>query len=306
MFNAFPDTDAVMIGTDNKDHLKLFREAVRRSYHIFMMKVISMNEDECLEMIHIGDRYSKVIMSELQLRFDSQFQYAKKLLDTSRLGKIQSIYISNISQSPICYYPNWGEPELSYGSIVPLRPGDKICRGGALTDHPHPFDLIRFLTGKEFRTVKAVSAVNQRNYLKVEDHAALCGRLSDGTAYFINPSYSHMEKNTGKREPIWPKNIECHLKITGDKGFYSADFNDRHLYVAGPGIQSPDRLFVERMLHMHPFHDSILGNFAAAVSGSIPRPATTLRESYYAVRVMNAAYESISTGKVVELEDPNK
>jgi predicted dehydrogenase len=59
------------------------------------------------------------------------------------------------------------------------------------------------------------------------------------------------------------------------------------------------------MLHTHPFHDSILGNFAAAVSGKISRPETTLRESYYAVRVMNAAYESIFTGETIELGDPD-
>ena len=40
MFEAHPEADAVMIGSDNVDHFEMFKAAVERRLHIYMMKVI--------------------------------------------------------------------------------------------------------------------------------------------------------------------------------------------------------------------------------------------------------------------------
>lgn len=239
MFEAHPEADAVMIGSDNIDHFEMFKAAVSRKLHIYMMKVISMDEDECREMIAIGRNYDRVIQCELELHFNPQFAYARKLFRSGALGKLKSVYLTNISQSPCNYFPNWGDPVLSYGRRVPLRPGSETCRGGAITDHPHPFDLIRWITGREFRTVSAVSARNQRAHLAVEDHAAITGELDDGVKYFINPSYSNLEEKVPTRRLLWPKSLECNLKLTGTKGYFSCDFFDRHIYIVGNRYVSP-------------------------------------------------------------------
>ena len=302
MLDAHPEAEAIMIGNDNKYHFEVFKEAVKRKLHIYSMKVISMNEDECEEMLRLAEGYDKVIQIELELHFCPQFKYAKKLVEQGKLGKIESIYLTNISQSPINYFPDWGDPELSYGKTIPVKPGSKICRGGGLTDHPHPFDLIRWLTGCEFKKVFAVSAKNQRDHLRVEDHVAITGELDDGTKVFINPSYSNLEEKVPTRRLLWPKSLECNLKITGTEGYYAADYFDKHVYVVGKNYVSPDRLIVNGSGRVSmKTNAGMMGCFIACVRGERERPESTLKDGVAAVRVMNAAYESLYRNEPVEL-----
>ena len=304
MFDAHPEAEAVMIGSDNIEHFEMFKEAVRRKLHIYMMKVISMDENECREMISISKSYDRVIACELELHFNQQFAEARRIIQSGKIGEIKSVYLTNISQSPCNYYPNWGDPLLSYGKRIPIRKGSRTFRGGAITDHPHPYDVVRWITGAEFKTVSAVSAENQRAHLEVEDHAAITGTLSNGVKYFINPSYSNMEELCNVRRLYWPKSLECNLKVTGTKGFVSADFFDRHSYVLGPGFPSPNRMIVEGVPRLDGgLEDSLVGSFVAAIEGRRKRPETSLEESYAAVKVMNAAYDSIYQGCEITIAD---
>lgn len=304
MFDRHPDADAVMIGSDNLHHCEIFEEALRRNYHIYMMKVISMDEAECRRMIANAKQSDRIVAVELELKFDPQFVYAKHLVESGKLGKIESIYLTNVSQSPINYFPNWGDPVLSYGKKIPIRPGDTVCRGGALTDHPHPFDLIRWLTGHEFHKVRGISARNQRAHLRVEDHVAMTGTLDDGTRVFINPSYSNMEEHLPRRVLIWPKSLECNLKITGSKGYYATDFFERPLFLCGPGLPSPNRLLVDGLPRIpRPANDNLMGRFVSCIRGQATTPGSTLDDSYQAVRVMNAVYESIYHDKEIILQE---
>ncbi|MFH2068959.1 MAG: Gfo/Idh/MocA family oxidoreductase [Candidatus Omnitrophota bacterium] len=303
MLDACPEAEAVIIGSDKKYHFEMFREAIRRKLHIYSMKVVTMNEAECAELLALTRNYGRTIQVELELHFGPQFQYAKKLVESGRLGKIESIYLTNISISPIDSIPNLGDPELHYGSTVPIRPGANIFRGGAVTDHPHPYDLIRWITGGEFKKVFAVSAKNQRDHLKVEDHAAITGELHNGIKVFINPSYSNLEEKSLVYRQIWPKSLECNLKITGTKGYYATDYFDKHIYLTANNFEYPDKMMVggTGRVSLHPEDSSLLGSFAQCVRGLRAKPESTLADGIAAVKVMNAAYESIYHNKEIYL-----
>jgi predicted dehydrogenase len=47
MLEKHRDADAIIIGSDNKHHFKMYKEAMRRKLNIHSMKVVTMNEDEC-------------------------------------------------------------------------------------------------------------------------------------------------------------------------------------------------------------------------------------------------------------------
>jgi len=302
LLDACPDAEAIMIGSDNKHHFEMFQEAISRRLHIFSMKVVTMDETEGAKLLALTRDYDRTIQVELELHFGPQFQYARKLAAAGRLGEIKSIYLTNVSQSPINYFLNWGDPELSYGRTVPIRPGASVFRGGALTDHPHPFDLIRWITGSEFKKVYAVSAKNQRDHLKVEDHVSITGELRNGIKVFVNPSYSNLEEKVATRRLLWPKSLECNLKITGTKGYYATDFFDKHIYVVGNNYQSPDRMIVDQTNRVRPDPgDSLIGCFAQCVRGLRRKPESTLADGIAAVKVMNAAYESIYRNAEVQL-----
>lgn len=301
MFDKHPEAEAVMSGSDNLHHFEIMKEAMLRKKHIYSMKVISMNEDECREIIALKNKFKTVFQVELEVHFQQQYNYIRKMVREEKIGKLKSIYISNISHSPICYFPNWGDPVLSYGRKVPIRPGSKICRGGAITDHPHPFDLVHWITGHEIKKVFAVSGRNQRDYLKVEDHAAITGELDNGVKFFINPSYSHIEEKLDIRRLYWPKSLEVSVKVTGSKAYVAADWYDKHIYILGNNYVSPNRLMVGGTERTPYAAQSLLMSFALAVRGK-RKVESSAEDGFRAVRAMNAAYESISTGKVIYMK----
>ncbi len=303
MFDKHPDAESVMPGTDNLYHFEVTREAILRGKHIYSMKVISMDEAQCEELIRLRDEKNIVFQIELELHFNSQYRKVKNAVREGKLGDVKSVYLTNVSQSPCNYFPNWGDPELSYGKVVPIKPGSSVYRGGGLTDHPHPFDLIHWVTGLEFKKVFAVSSRNQRAHLKVEDHIAITGELEGGVKFFINPSYSNLEEKVAKRILMWPKSLEVNLKVTGSTGYMAADFFDKHLYVVGKNHASPNRLMVDGAGKKSAGGGGCTGAlecFAEAVRGGRDVESTA-EDGLRAVRVMNACYESVEKKAPVEL-----
>lgn len=312
MLEKHRDVEAVMVGSDNFHHREETLAAADLDKHVFSMKVLSMNEGECQEMIRACRKKKRVLQVELELRFNGQYRKIREAIRSGKLGKIHQIYLSNISQSPIVYYPDWGDPKLSYGKVVPIRLGETLCRGGAITDHPHPFDMVRWLTGSEVKKVFAVSGKNMRPQLKVEDHAAITGELANGVKFFINPSYSHLEEQVPRRQLFWPKSLEVIIKVRGDKGLVAADYWHKPAYLLGDAHPSPNRLIFEgagrlpqsflpqKVIAKKFLSESRLGSFFLSCRGERPVESPG-EDGLAAVRVMNAAYESISSGKVVRL-----
>lgn len=301
MLDRHTDAEAILVGSDNAHHMEMYREAFSRGLHIYSMKVVTMCAEEGAELAEHQEASGKVFQVELELRYLPQFQKARELVASARLGKIRAISLSNVSQSPICYFPNWGVPELSYGRRVPLTPRATRYRGGALTDHPHPFDLIRWMTGLEFAEVTALASRPQRDYLEVEDHLVLTGRLTDGTAVMINPSYSNLEERAKTRRLYWPKSLECNLKLFGEEGCYYADYFDHPMLVMGEGHASPNRLIVEGTPSAYA-GESMLERFARQVRGKTRQAEeATLADGLAAVTVMNAAYESLYHGRTIQI-----
>lgn len=303
MLDRHSDAEAILIGSDNAHHFEMYREAFARNLHIYSMKVVTMCEEEGAELLEAQEASERIFHVELELRYRPQFQKARELVQGGSLGRIAAISLSNVSQSPICYFPNWGVPELSYGRRVPLTPGAMRFRGGALTDHPHPFDIIRWITGLEFAEVTAFSARNQRDYLEVEDHLVLTGRLTDGTPVMVNPSYSNLEERADTRRLLWAKPLECNLKLFGEDRCYYADYFDHPVLVMGARHASPNRLIVE-MAPPSRGSDSMLQRFARRVRGEAQgEEDATLADGLAAVKVMNAAYESLYYGKTIKINN---
>lgn len=312
MMEKHRGVDAVIVGSDNFHHHEQVMAAAALGKHVYSMKVLSMDEAQCREMIAACRKAKVLLQVELELHFNAQYRRMRERIRAGALGKLDALYISNISQSPICYYPNWGDPLLSYGKVVPIRPGETVCRGGALTDHPHPFDLARWLTGKEFKRVWAVSGKNMRPQLKVEDHVAITGELEGGTKIFINPSYAHLEEQANTRRLYWPKSLEVLVKAYGKKGLLAADYWHKPAYLIADGWPSPNRLMMDaaprlsqgflpqKVSAVKLVGETRFGSFYLATQGKRAIESSG-EDGLAAVRVMNACYESISTGKSVSL-----
>ncbi|MBO4345756.1 MAG: Gfo/Idh/MocA family oxidoreductase, partial [Victivallales bacterium] len=190
MFEKHPDIEAVVIASANDQHLKEMKLCAERGVHILSMKIPSFDPKEYDEMIELVDKTGIVCQVELEMHYNPVVKRLQEIIASGRLGKLLSIQMTNITLSPVWAFPWQGVPEASYGTRVPLKDGDKRFRGGALCDHPHIFDLIRWLTGSDFDYVFSQVAPNIRPELEVEDMILATGKMKDGTAFLFDPSWS--------------------------------------------------------------------------------------------------------------------
>ncbi len=301
MYRRHGDVEVALIGSDNNRHCVETVDAAETGHQVYSMKVMSMVEDECRTMIEAVKRNKVKMQVELELHFNAHIVQLRKELLAGKIGKVKAIYFSNISQSPINYYPNWGTPELIYGSRVPIRPGEtKVFRGGAITDHPHPFDLARWLTESEFAKVFAQSARNMRDHLEVEDHAAISAVMTNGVKVFINPSYAHLEEHVATRRLCWPKSLECMIRAVGEKGVLQCDYWQKPIQWLGDKLQSPNRLLWDMADQAPNFGLGRFESFYLSVRRGRPIESTP-EDGLANVKAMNAAYESISHNREVEV-----
>ena len=220
------------------------------------------------------------------------------MLQDGVIGKILSVQATNITLSPVWAFPWQGSPEASFGSRVPLKSGDARFRGGALCDHPHIFDLVRWLTGADFKTIYSAVAPNLREDLEVEDMLLVNGKMSDGTAFLFDPSWSRMEERLKVPGPGWevfPKRMEVNLTITGEKGVLVCDCFGPNVYHNG----APN----DRYTVQYTYFDEWVGlidEFVDCIRNH-KEPMINLKWHKQTIEAMNACYESIAEGSPVKL-----
>lgn len=297
MFNKHPDLEAVVLASANHRHLEQVRECARRGLHIISMKIPTFNMAEYDEMIRLVDAAGITFQIELELHYNPVVLRLKKLIADGAIGKILSVQATNITLTPVWAFPWQGVPELSYGARVPLRAGDVRFRGGALCDHPHVFDLVRWLTGADFEYLYAQTAPNLRRELQVEDMLLVNGAMKDGAVFLFDPSWSRMEERLKVPGPGWevfPKRMEVNLAITGEKGVLLCDCFGPNVYHNG----APN----DRYTVQYTYFDEWIGlvdEFVDCVRNR-KKPMINLRWHRRTIEAMNACYDSIALEQPVD------
>lgn len=305
LYAAHPELEAVIIASDNASHFEQLRGAVKRGLHVFSMKVPTFNMEEYEEMIRLTEEAGVVCQVELEMRHHTPVHRIKEAIEEGKIGKLLSINAVNYSHNPVWWRPWQANPEASYGSRVGLRPGDDRFRGGALADHPHLFDVIRYITGSEFAQVYAEVSPNIREGVETEDMIKVIGKLENGVTYSIDPSYANNEEHVnlmvGMDWNLYPRCVEVFMTAVGTEGVIVADLygktvchqrktNGRYA-VSGPGSAG---LWNRRM---EEFYHCIRDG---------KKPTVGLREHYNSMVAMNAAYKSVATGQIITVTGENK
>ena len=293
MFEKHPDIEAVVIASANDQHLTEMKLCAERGVHILSMKIPSFDPKEYDEMIDLVDKAGIVCQVELEMHYNPVVKRLQEIIASGRLGKLLSIQMTNITLSPVWAFPWQGVPEASYGTRVPLKADDKRFRGGALCDHPHIFDLIRWLTGSDFDYVFSQVAPNIRPELEVEDMILATGKMKDGTAFLFDPSWSRMEERIAVPAPGWevfPKRMEVNVTITGEKGTVMCDCFGPNVYHNG----APN----DRYTVQYTYFDEWIGlidEFVDCIRNH-KQPKINLKWHRQTIDCMNACYESVKTG----------
>lgn len=301
LLDAHPELEAVIIASDNASHFQQLREAAKRGLHIFSMKVPTFDMEEYDEMIRLTEEAGVVCQVELEMRHHAPIYRIKEAIEAGKIGKLLSVNAVNYSHNPVWWRPWQANPEASYGKRVPLRDGDDRFRGGALADHPHLFDLIRYITDSEFSQVYAEVSPNIRDGVETEDMIHIVGKLENGVSYSVDPSYANNEEHVtqmiGMDWNQYPRCVEVFMTAVGTEGVIIADLYGK----------------------TYCFQRKSNGRYAAGSLGSSglwnrrteefyhcirdgKKPTVGLREHRNSILTMNAAYESVAAGKVIQLQ----
>lgn len=298
MFTKHPDIEAVVIASANNRHLEQMRMCAERGIHILSMKIPTFDPKEYDEMIEMVDKAGIVCQVELEMHYNPVVKRLRQLLESGELGKILSIQATNITLSPVWAFPWQGSPEASYGRRVPLKSGDPRFRGGALCDHPHIFDLIRWLTGSDFEYVYGEVAPNLRKELEVEDMLMVNGKMKNGVSFLFDPSWSRLEERLTVPAPGWelfPKRMEVNVTVTGEKGTIMCDCFGPNVYHNG----APN----DRYTVQYTYFDEWIGlidEFVACIREH-KTPTINLKWHRKTIDCMNACYDSIASGRPMKL-----
>jgi len=236
MLKTHPEIDAVVCASDNSKHLEELKTCCKYGKHILSMKIPSFDLDEYDRMIELVNRAGIICQVELELHYNPVVSRMMKLIQEGAVGEIVSFNATNITLSPVWAFPWQGKPELSYGKKMKLKENDNRFRGGALSDHPHIFDLVRWATSSEYRYVYAEAGHNIRTDLCEEDLVYVIGEMNNGTKFILDPSWSRLEERLKIPGPGWevyPKRMEVNFVIIGTKGVLMADAFGPNVYFNG-------------------------------------------------------------------------
>ncbi len=298
MLDAHPEIEAAVLASENSEHLRQMKLCAERGIHILSMKIPTFDMEEYDEMIRLCEERRVVCQIELELHYNPVVRRMRELVEAGKIGNLLSFKATNTTLSPVWAFPWQGVPEKSYGRRVPLKDGDPRFRGGALCDHPHIFDLIRHVTGSEFESLYASAAPNIRPDIEEEDMLNIVGRMKNGVVFSLDPSWSNMEERLKVPGPGWevaPKRMEVNLILCGDRGTIMTDCFGPNTYHNG----APN----DRYTVNYTYFDEWVGLIDEFVDNiRLDRlPKINLRWHRETVRVMNAVYDSIASGRVVTL-----
>ncbi len=298
MLDAHPEIEAVVMASENSEHLRQVKLCCERHIHILSMKVPTFDMDEYAEMIRLTEEAGIVCQVELELHYNPVVMRMKELNESGAVGKLTSFQATNITLSPVWAFPWQGVPELSYGKRVPLKEGDHRFRGGALCDHPHIFDMVRHISGSEIDVIFAQVAPNIRPDIEEEDMLSVTGRMKNGMTFLLDPSWSRMENRLKVPGPGWevfPKRMEVNLVLNGEKGTVMTDCFGPNIYHNA----TPQSRYTVRYTYFDEWV-GMIDEFADCIRNG-KTPMINLRWHENTVRAMNACYESIRTGEAIKL-----
>lgn len=271
---ADPQVDAVLIATSTDTHVELITRAARAGKAILCEKPIALDMakvEQCWSEIRDLDA---TVMIGFNRRFDPSFRAVHDRMSAGEIGKLEQVIIT--SRDP-------GPPPIAYINVS----------GGLFRDMTiHDFDLARYFAG-EIVEVQAFGANLVDPAIKDAgdiDAAMVTMRAASGALIHINnsrrASYGYDQR----------------LEVFGEKGMLIAGNRTattvQSFSAAGTGqgdVVLP--FFIERYAEAYAAE---VGHFVESVAAKTT-PLTSFKDGAEALRLADAALESLHTGRSVKI-----
>ena len=265
---ADPGVDAMYICTPHYLHLEHGSLAAAAGKHILVEKPLARSQSEAAGLIRAADQAGVTLMVAENYRFMSGVRLARELIDSGRIGGVRLVQLQEEAEfRPAAWRNDHG-----------LNGGGTFMDGGI-----HKVDLFRYLAGEPV-TVYASQVPSAQPGINAEDGLAMIARTAGGVTGIINHSWSR----TARPQPMW-------LSVTGSAG--------RIYYQMGSSELVLDDGRGKQKLALGPDHYGLKPmalEFYTSIAEGRP-PETSGAEGLADVRVVLKAYESMDTGRAVQV-----
>ncbi|MCA0336958.1 MAG: Gfo/Idh/MocA family oxidoreductase [Actinobacteria bacterium] len=269
--------DGFVITTGTHTHADLLKAGLAAGVPTFCEKPVSGDLEGSIELARLVAASDVPVHIGFQRRFDRGYRRLREAVQGGELGFVHSIRAATHDQSP---------PHPSY---IPTS-------GGLFRDcSVHDFDILRFVTGREVRSVYAVGANKGEKFFTEGgdvDSAAAVLTMDDDTLVIVSAT----RYNGGGHD--------IRMEVHGSQGAMAVGLDDSlALRSAEPGVQFPPGpqhwSFMERF---EPAYRAELTAFADVARGAIPSPCT-VSDALQAFRTAEACDRSLKSGQPVALAD---
>ena len=172
--------DCVSVCTPNYLHCEVVLAALEAGANVLVEKPMALTLKQADAMIDTARRRKKVLMVSQTQRFSAVHQKAKEVIDSGMLGKILHVTTAFGHPGPEGWSPRgkwfFQKEKAGFGPMADLG--------------IHKADLVRYLTGKEVRSVSAFTSREEKKRTDVEDNFVSVLRFTDDTLGTLTTSWT--------------------------------------------------------------------------------------------------------------------
>ncbi len=270
------DIQAVVIATPNKYHAPYAIEFMRNGIDVFVEKPMAVSASQGRKMIECARKNERILMAGHMWRFDTEVNYVRDLVQSGKLGDIFKTKGYGI-------HVNWGPA----GWFI-----DKdLAGGGALADMGvHAVDTVRYILGDpEPKEVFAKISTSFGDY-DVDDTGIVIITWDTGAVSIIESGWWHPHAD----------GPEAGTQLFGTEG-YASLFPTFWEKKKGEKIEKIIPDMPERKEHCDQvMYSRQMKHFIECVRNRT-EPLAGMTQGQTVLRIVDAAYESAQSGKVVKL-----
>lgn len=263
--------DGVILCSANSRHKQMVIDMARAGIPILCEKPLATKTVDAREMLAIAEAHGTKLGICFPCRFSESLQQGKHLIESGVLGEIVAVKATNHGTMPGDWFV---DPNLS--------------GGGAIMDHTvHVVDVLRWLFEREFVQVYA-QASTRLHPIPVEDVAVLSLEMSNGVFVTLDSSWSRPVRSF----PIWG---DVQMAVVGTSGILNLD-----LFPWTLSLYSEQAAKHVAVSHDGDLNERMLQNFVHSIQNGDPISPNGV-DGLRALEVVEAAYSSVASGKVVLL-----
>jgi predicted dehydrogenase len=266
--------DALIIATPNSLHAPQAIAALNAGVHVMVEKPMAMNSQEAHLMVVASQRSGALLMVAHCWRFDPEVLWLRKQVDVGRLGKL-------IRTKGYGVHVNWGPS----GWFIQK----KWAGGGAMADMGiHAIDTARFLLGDPMPESVYARIGTYYKEIAVDDTGIILINWRGGVQSYIEAGW-------------WQPHAdgpEAATQIYGSQAFGQLF----PTYLQGQsGKEDPGFAYPRKEHAPQSLYDQQLSYFLQCITDHTP-PSPGGVEGWVNMRIVDAAYKSSKTGKVIYLD----